>query len=216
MLVIFCGKSGSGKDAIVGGLMEKGGYDRLVSCTSRPMREGEVEGREYYFVTEAEFKKMIKTSNLVEWRAYDTLVDGIPDTWYYGTKSFEPNDGITLCIKDIEGAKALSDYCKAVGEKCLCFYVDCPDVIREERARKRGSFNETEWNRRLKADAEDFDPYKTTALCDVTLVNVGVTKEQLINRAASIINICKDSAKISNLGIAHDYSEDKDEEELGR
>lgn len=216
MLVIFCGKSGSGKDAVVKGLMEKGGYNRLVSHTSRPMRDGEVEGVEYHFVTTAEFEKMIRNSSLVEWRSYDTLVNNTPATWYYGTKFFEPSEEITLCIKDLEGAKVLSDYCKAVGEKCLCFYVDCPDAVREERAKKRGSFDQVEWDRRLKADEEDFEQYKTAAVCDLTLVNVGVTKEQLVNRAASIIGICRSSTKISNFGVRHDYSEDREDKGVER
>jgi guanylate kinase len=47
MFLILCGKSGSGKDKILNELVNKHNYESIVSYTTRPMRDGEMEGREY-------------------------------------------------------------------------------------------------------------------------------------------------------------------------
>lgn len=75
MLLILVGKSGSGKDYTMRKLVEKG-YIQLVSWTTRPMREGEVEGREYHFCNNDEFSYMIDKGLFVEWRRYETLMRG--------------------------------------------------------------------------------------------------------------------------------------------
>ena len=177
MMLILCGKSGSGKDTIAGEILRKYSEDskRLVSHTSRPMRDGEENGREYYFVPKESFLEGIKASNFIEYRSYNTTVNGVPDEWYYGTQKFEKtNDGTLLvAIKDLEGAKVLKDYCEEIGEHCECILVEVPDKLREDRAKLRGSFDQTEWDRRLKADAIDFSEEKKRSVVDKVILNDG-------------------------------------------
>lgn len=175
MMLILCGKSGSGKDAITNHILNtQEDVEKIVSTTSRPMREGEVEGREYNFLSKENFLKGIDDGDFIEYRAYNTLVDGIPDEWYYGTKKFEPAcDKVLIAIKDLQGAKVLKDYCEEIGENCECVLIEVPDDIREERAKKRGSFNQIEWDRRLEADALDFSQEKKDAVVDRVVVNDG-------------------------------------------
>lgn len=177
MMLILCGKSGSGKDTIAHRVLEKYPESamRLVSDTSRPMREGELDGREYNFSSKEQFLKGIEDGKFIEYRSYNTLVDGIPDEWYYGTKKFDKvgDDKLLVAIKDLEGARVLKDYCEEIGEYCECVLIEVPDNVREERAKLRGSFNQTEWDRRLEADAIDFAEEKQIGVVDKIVKNDG-------------------------------------------
>lgn len=173
MVVILCGKSGSGKDAITSNMVQSDDFERLVSSTSRPMRDGEVNGREYNFLSREDFEEKLRNNRFIESRSYDTLVGGKPDTWYYGTEKFNRSDIFRVAIKDLDGALKLKDYCESIGEPVRAILISCPDEIRKERAVKRGSFDETEWNRRLKTDEKDFSEDKIRKVIDYELVNDG-------------------------------------------
>jgi guanylate kinase len=75
--VVISGPSGVGKTAILREVLRRSGADFSVSVTTRPPREGEVDGRDYRFVTEAAFKDMVARGELLEWaEVFD---------WLYGT-----------------------------------------------------------------------------------------------------------------------------------
>lgn len=180
MLLILCGKSGSGKDTIAQAMCESEGIQRLVSCTDRPARDGEKNGREYYFYSKEEMAEKISSGQMIEYRSYDTLVDGKPDVWTYGTEKFTRNpdvpaerENIAVAIKDLDGAAAIKNYCESIGEPCMTVLITCPDNIRQKRAEERGSFSLTEWNRRLSADAVDFSEDKVRAVIDYEVANNG-------------------------------------------
>lgn len=154
MITILLGKSASGKDTMLSH-MEKEGAKRIVTCTTRPRRKGEKEGVEYNFISPELFKFWEKCKLFVETRSYNTLVEGKPDTWLYGSPELmneEERDYAT--ILDVSGTLS---YIKHYGpEKIRVKYLVVPDVTRKERAKKRGSFDVTEWNRRARDDAEKF------------------------------------------------------------
>lgn len=160
------GKSASGKDTLLNEL-KKDGFETIVSTTTRPMREGETNGVEYNFVSKEEFNKNL--NNFLEYRSYNTLVNGKSDTWYYGSPKVNPNEKDYIVILDVEGAK---DYLLEYGkDNVFVVYLDCPDDIRTQRAVERGSFNEAEWNRRLEDDIIKFAGADTIAdiVLDATL-----------------------------------------------
>ncbi|MCR5007390.1 MAG: guanylate kinase [Oribacterium sp.] len=77
-LVVVSGFSGAGKGTLMKNLLAKyNNYALSISCTTRKPREGELDGREYFFKTKEEFEEMIKKDELVEYAQY---VDN-----YYGT-----------------------------------------------------------------------------------------------------------------------------------
>lgn len=154
MITILCGKSASGKDTLARALKDKG-FIPVISTTSRPMRKGEVQGRDYNFITKEEFVSRIDNDEFIEFRTYDTMVNGIKDTWYYGlpkgtidTLSSRNN---YVVILDVEGANNLARYLDNQYNVILIF-VDSPTEVRTQRAMKRGSFDITEWNRRVQDD----------------------------------------------------------------
>ena len=58
-LIVISGFSGAGKGTVVKELVQKYGYSLSISATTRAPRPGEVDGKDYYFKTEAEFRNLI-------------------------------------------------------------------------------------------------------------------------------------------------------------
>ena len=83
MITILIGKSATGKDTILRELRDEYGYEPIISTTSRPMRENEKDHVDYVFVSSEIFRYMIQIGCFIEYRSYNTLVNGKPDTWYY-------------------------------------------------------------------------------------------------------------------------------------
>ena len=68
LLIVLSSPSGAGKSTISRMLLEADPHITMsVSATTRPMRPGEVEGRDYHFVDEAEFQRMIRDGEFAEW-----------------------------------------------------------------------------------------------------------------------------------------------------
>lgn len=170
MFLILCGKSGSGKDAILKELCKSMRYAPIISVTSRPIREGETNGVEYEFVSKELFESFIKAKKLIEYRSYKTMVGGVEDTWYYGVLKGRPAwNRDYVVILDLKGA---GDFMAYYGkDHCLCVYVDVDDQIRTERAKNRGSFDETEWSRRMESDSKDFSEEQVKTVTDITIDN---------------------------------------------
>ena len=152
------GKSSSGKDTIYKKVLEELTYlKKVISYTTRPIRQGEIDGEEYYFVDEETLAKLEKEGKVIEQRSYNT-VHGI---WKY----------FTVCDGQIDLKKheyivigTLASYhemCKYLGEENLVpIYIQIEDGIRLERAlyRERNQENPRyeEMCRRFLADNEDF------------------------------------------------------------
>lgn len=155
-VVVLMGMSAVGKDRIRKILEEEYyGYTNIVSYTSRPMRENEIEGKDYFFVSKKEFEDMIDNNEMIEYRNYETNWYGNTDTWFYGVKKFELQEGVNYVIViDLMGAESIINYFGR--ENCILIYLAAKDKIREKRAKERGSFDEKEWNRRMLADYKDF------------------------------------------------------------
>ena len=77
IIAVISGFSGAGKGTVVNELVRKYGYAISVSATTRQPREGEEEGKNYFFKTKEEFEQMIKDGKFIEYAKY---VDN-----YYGT-----------------------------------------------------------------------------------------------------------------------------------
>ncbi len=165
MIVILIGKSASGKDTIAKELCSAYNYKPIISTTTRPMRVGEKDGREYNFIDRKTFEKKIKEDKFLEYRKYDTFVNGNPDVWYYGSeKQNLLEDENYLIILDVKGAKEFSDYYKSQGNQILPIYIDADDNLREKRAMVRGSFDKIEWDRRKATDKINFSPEALSVL----------------------------------------------------
>lgn len=178
---IFCvmGKSATGKDTIYQKLLSESKieWNRIIPYTTRPIREGEVEGREYHFCTEADVQRLEKEGRIVELRAYDTVY-GI---WKY----FTVNDGNIqlekenyLLIGTLESYTKIRDYFGA--DRVLPIYIEVEDGERLLRAISREKQQDVpkyeEMCRRFLADAKDFSEEKLKeAGIEKRFVNVGLS-----------------------------------------
>ena len=106
-LIVISGPSGAGKDTIVESVIKNNDNIWLsVSATSRPIRKGEKEGINYFYLTKEEFEEKIKDNYFLEYAVY---ADN-----YYGTpkeeiiKKLDKGIDVILVI-EIEGAKKIKD-----------------------------------------------------------------------------------------------------------
>ena len=153
MITILVGKSASGKDTMLKKMLKEG-YEPIVSYTSRPMRDGETDGVEYHFVSKQRFLELRCLDFFMESRSYNTLVNGNPDTWYYGSPKVNACEKNYVAILDVEGAVKFIRYYGKENVEVIYLYVS--DEERERRASLRGSFDKTEWDRRKKDDDVKF------------------------------------------------------------
>ena len=157
------GKSSSGKDTIYSRLLEEPELQirKIILYTTRPMREGEEEGREYHFVKEEDFLGFQKAGKIIESRTYQTVYG----PWSY----FTADDGqITLDKQNYLGIGTLESYeglKRYYGKESLYpIYIEVEDGERLKRAIRREEQQTTpkyeEMCRRFLADAQDFSKEK--------------------------------------------------------
>ena len=77
-LIVISGFSGVGKGTVVKRLVRDYGYSLSISATTRAPREGEVDGREYYFKTKEDFMNLIDYNGFIEWAVYVENYYGTP------------------------------------------------------------------------------------------------------------------------------------------
>lgn len=151
------GKSASGKDTIYKKVKELiPELKSIVIYTTRPIREGEQDGVEYYFVDENGLDKLQQAGKVIELRQYHT-VHGL---WQYFTVDdgqFDREDHL-IAIGTLESYVQLKKYFGE--EKIVPIYIEVEDGLRLERAlsreRKQTEPKYEEMCRRFLADASDF------------------------------------------------------------
>lgn len=135
-MIIFSAPSGSGKTTIVKWLLAEGlPMEFSVSATSRQPRVGEVNGKDYYFLTAEEFRKKIELNEFIEWeevytdKFYGTFKSEITRIWNNGKH--------VIFDVDVLGGLNLK---KIFGEKALSLFVMPPSVQElEKRLRSRNT-----------------------------------------------------------------------------
>lgn len=148
--IIICGKSGSGKDFLLRGLVKMGiKYEPKI--TTRPKRELESQGVEYNFISTDEFK-ILNESNKI--KTYQHFVISGSD-WYYSiTKdNFDNNQVFIMTPHEI------SMLTSEDRKKCFVVYLDIDQETRRKRIARRNDNNDS-INRRIIADEEDFKDFR--------------------------------------------------------
>src|SRR5690554_5054285 len=158
-LFVIMGKSATGKDTIYKELLKNTDLDlkEVVSYSTRPIRNGEKDGIEYFFVSADKLEQLIKEDKIIEIRQYNT-VQGL---WSY----FTVNDGQidldnynSLIIGTLESYEQIRNYYGK--ESIYPIYVEVDNGLRLQRALDREKSQESpqyaEMCRRYLADEEDF------------------------------------------------------------
>lgn len=185
----ICGKSSTGKDTIFKRILEDKnmGLKTIITYTTRPIREGENNGREYFFIDDNEALRLEALGKVIEMRAYNT-VHGI---WKYMTVDngeIDLENENYLIIGTLESYVKCRDY---FGRgRIVPIYIEVDDGIRLERALKRERSQDNpryeEMCRRFLADAADFSTEKLTA-AEITNVFTNDNLEECIERIKGFI-----------------------------
>ena len=142
------GPAGSGKDSTLASVMSQNSeFNRLISDTTRPPREQEIDGLSYNFITTEEFQKKILNKEMLEYCEFNN--------WYYGTPiSCLKEDAINIGVLNITGIQSLME-----DERIFVYPIElkAPNKIRLIRQLNREIEPDCdEIIRRYKADKEDF------------------------------------------------------------
>lgn len=137
ILVVVSGFSGAGKGTVMKRLLEKyNDYALSVSATTRNPREGEVDGREYFFRSKEEFEKLIDEDALIEYARYVGNYYGTPRS--YVEEQLSQGKNVILEI-EIQGAMKV----KKKNPEALLVFVT-PPTVEELKNRLVGRGTETE------------------------------------------------------------------------
>ncbi len=137
--IIVSAPSGAGKTTLVKHLLEAvPALEFSVSACSRPRRENEVNGRDYYFITAEEFRRRIGANEFVEWE------EVYPGS-YYGTLKPEleriwKENKVPLFDVDVKGGINLKKY---FGDSAMALFISAPSIEElENRLRNRKTDDE--------------------------------------------------------------------------
>lgn len=130
--LIISGPSGCGKSTIRNKLLKYKQFRFSITCTTRPPRKNEVNGKDYYFITEQKFDSMIKKNMFLEW-AY-------VHNWKYGTPKKSVIDimrkgYIPIMTIDVKGAMSVK---KVFKDSLLIFVIPPSYKMLVDRLKKRG------------------------------------------------------------------------------
>ena len=187
---IFCiiGKSGSGKDTLLAMILEKYPVKRVPLYTTRPMRDGEENGKEYYFITNEELEQHKRNNNILELREYDT----VHGKWCYATAKFAlDHDYITIAT--FENIQAIID---CYGENnVVILYMDLDEeerilrCINREKTQKNPDYEQL--CKRFVNDALAFRKIDMNAYKNLQYINCAESKEDVLQQWDKIYKITK-------------------------
>lgn len=163
--ILFSAPSGCGKTTIIGQLMQWFDcFDFSISATSRQPRTGEVDGRDYYFLSRDQFMQRVERNEFLEWEevyqgtCYGTLKSEIDRIWDAGR--------VIVFDVDVNGGRNIKRY---FGSDALSIFVMPPSLeVLEQRLRSRGTDSEEAIVKRLGRSAEEL---KQAPQFDITIVN---------------------------------------------
>lgn len=121
-MIEIIGKNGAGKSYLANKLYNLG-FKRNIGYTTRPMREQEIDGIDYYFISEKQFEEMMKKNELIDHK--------FRNGFYYGISKNNMDNNTILVSGDTKKIEAITGY------KILKLYVDCDFITRYLRVLER-------------------------------------------------------------------------------
>jgi guanylate kinase len=171
--IILVGKAAAGKDHLRK-VLESLGFVYAVSYTTRPPRDGEIDGKDYIFLSEDEAERMVDAAEFYEYVYFNG--------WLYGTSNqqFYSDD---IFIMTPKGLSHVSDEDR---KESFVIFLDIDDETRHQRLLSREMPGDS-IQRRMEADSKDFDSYKDF---DMRIYNPDFTVED-VQKALEFMGIIK-------------------------
>ena len=144
MLIVFSGPSGVGKDTVLDVVLKKDEtLQKSISLTTRAIRENEVDGKDYYFVSKADFEDLIEKGEVLEFAQYGSNLYGTPkapvDKWL--------EEGKVVILKiEVQGTAKIRE----LYPDAISIFLLPPSMMElEKRLRSRGTEDESSVQKRL-------------------------------------------------------------------
>ncbi|MGN0317047.1 MAG: guanylate kinase [Lachnospira sp.] len=204
LLLVISGFSGAGKGTVMKRMLElHNEYALSVSATSRLPREGEVDGREYFFKTREEFEAMISAGELLEHAQYVGNYYGTPLAYV----KQRLDEGINVILEiEIQGALNV----KKMFPDSVLMFITPPDATElERRLRGRGTEDEATITARLSRAGEEslgLESYDYLIIndevdsCVERIHNIVLAEKSRISRNSEIINNIREELKAYSKG----------------
>ena len=187
LIIVISGPSGAGKTTVCKEILKRRKNTVFsVSVTTRKPRNGEIDGKDYFFISEKKFKRMLKNNELIEWAFVHNNYYGTPKKFLHRT--INSGKDIILDI-DVQGGMKIK---KFFPEGIFIFLMPSSWKVLEQRIRKRAQDDEKTIKVRLKNAKKEI-----SYISDYTYF---VINDKLENAVKSIISIIEaEHRKISRL-----------------
>lgn len=177
-LLVLIGKNLQRETTLVKELKKREGYHPVVTCTTRPMRPGEVNGITYNFMSDLGFQLFKENDRFIECTSYRTA-NG--DVWQYGTLKSSLDAKKPVIILNPEGVRSF----QKAGIRMNIVYIKCSETTLCNRLKERGN-DEGEAERRMNADNEDFRDIEEE-FNPMVLDGDKMTPEQMVKKITSML-----------------------------
>ncbi len=179
LLIVISGPSGVGKDSVVQGLKECGlPVHFVVTATTRPRRDGEVQGQDYFFVSKEEFARMIETQELIEYAFVYNDYKGIPKKQV--REALDSGQDVLMRL-DVQGAATVR---RLAPEAVLIFLTTQNETELVDRLKARKSENSAELSLRIATARQEL---KRVDEFDYVIVNSDGCLDTTIETVMAII-----------------------------
>jgi len=178
-IFIISGPSGAGEDSVIEGLKKNLAIKKIVTTTTRKIRQGEAHGKDYYFVSKENFEKGIKDNNFFEWaKEYNNNLYGVTHKEINRVKNSNK-----IGIWKIEYKGVI--YAKKVMPEILAIMINAPEEILIKRIKSRSSVSDKFIKERMEYNKEWI---KNKDVYDYEITNEENKLEETIQKVTTIIN----------------------------
>ena len=163
LLLILAGPAGSGKTTLCDRLVDENGHlERVVTCTTRAPREGEIDGVDYYFFSDDQFDAKVEDGEFLEWAHVHTYRYGTLKS----TIEAKLEDDVDLVMNiDVQGVASVQEAARnqpMIGQRLVTVFI-MPASFDElkERLRGRGKDDELEISCRIESAEKEIEQWRS-------------------------------------------------------
>ncbi len=179
LLIVISGPSGAGKDTIMQRMKERGmPFHFVVTATTRPRRENEVHGHDYFFVSKEEFARMIDEDELIEYAIVYGDYKGIPKQQV--REALASGQDVVMRI-DVQGAETVR---KLAPNAVMIFMTVDNEQELERRLRERKTENAEELALRIATARKELQRVDSF---DYIVVNADDHQDEAVDTIQAII-----------------------------
>jgi len=180
LLIVISGPSGIGKDTVVDGLKERNlPFHFVITATSRPPRDYEEDGRDYFFYSEEKFEEMIEAGEFLEHAWVYSAYKGVPKSQV--REALATGEDVVMRL-DVQGAQTVHELCP---DAVLVFLTANSKEEWLQRLKDRRSETDEELQLRIKTAEEE---YKTLDIFDYIVINQTHALDKTLDVIESIIS----------------------------